>query len=137
MFCVVQRKDWIVETRFPPFAVTATAIRKIEDVGGAARLDLVDGGCGGTAYDVSTREVEASDHVFSCEGAWLIVSDAAMGILPGTKLDYSDRVKPPRFRSIDNPNTPLRCPCNRSFGAMWPGRCQPECRAKTPMPWDL
>lgn len=35
-----------METRFPPFTVTPAAIRKIEDVGGSVRLDLIDGGCG-------------------------------------------------------------------------------------------
>lgn len=104
------------------------------------RIDLVDGGCCGTAYDFAVHPVTSTDEVFGCEGAWLVVSRAAMEILPGTKLDYSDRVRPPRFRVINNPSTPLRaplrCPCNRSFGSAWPGRCQPSCRAKTPMPWD-
>ncbi|MDQ3541067.1 MAG: iron-sulfur cluster assembly accessory protein [Chloroflexota bacterium] len=125
-----------METRYPPFAVTPTAIRKIEDVGGCVRIDLVDGGCCGTAYDFAVHPGASTDEVFGCEGAWLLVSRDAMAILPGTKLDYSDRVRPPRFRVIHNPNTPERCPCNRSFGSAWPGRCQPTCRAKTPMPWD-
>lgn len=127
-----------METRYPPFTVTPTAIRKIEDVGGSVRIDLVDGGCGGcggTAYDVTAHPATSADQVFGCDGAWLVVSFAAMAILPGTKLDSSDRVTPPRFRVNNNPNTPLRCPCNRSFGATWPGRCQPTCRAKTLMPW--
>lgn len=100
------------------------------------RIDLIDGGCCGTAYDFTRHPAASSDQVFGCDGAWLVVSDDAMRILPGTKLDYSDRIKPPRFRVINNPNTPVRCPCNRSFGMTWPGRCQPDCRAKTPMPWD-
>lgn len=130
-----------VETRYPPFTVTPTAIQKIEDVGGSVRIDLVDGGCCGTAYDFRAHRVIRSSAARA--RGWsmqLLVSHAAMEILPGTKLDYSDRVRPPRFRVINNPNTPLRaplrCPCNRSFGSTWPGRCQPNCRAKTPMPWD-
>jgi hypothetical protein len=49
---------------------------------------------------------------------------------------YGARLKPPRFRVLVNPNTPLRCPCRRSFGVEWPGREQPDCQSYVPMPWD-
>jgi iron-sulfur cluster assembly accessory protein len=119
----------------PPFRVTGTAIAQIETVG-VVRIDLVDGGCCGTAYDVGTGPAQDGDCSFGCEGARLVVSAAAVAVLSGATLDYGSRLKPPRYRVLANPHTPERCPCNRSFGQPWPGRGQPDCRAKLPMPWD-
>lgn len=99
---VGQKKEHAMETRFPPFTVTPAAIDEIEDVGGL-RLDLVDGGCCGTTYDFGTHPATPCDHVFGCEGAWLVASDDAMRILPGSKRDYSDRDGHPRFRVLSNP----------------------------------
>lgn len=127
-------------TVFPPFTVTAAAIEEIAALGGAVRLDLQAGGCCGTAYvydQVDPARPEApGDATYGCPGAWLIVSHAAARVLPGSTLDYSGHLKPPRFRIIDNPNTDHVCACRRSFGQPWPGPGQPTCRAYQPMPWD-
>lgn len=128
------------KTTFPPFEVTGPAIQQIEALGGALLIDLVDGGCCGTAYAFNV--VKDSDAVptgterFGCPGAWLFVSDAISDLMPGATLDYSSRLKPPRFRVLRNPNTPEVCPCRRSFGEPWPGPGQPTCRSYLPMPWD-
>ena len=120
----------------PPFTVTRAAIGKIEQLGGRTRIDLEAGGCSGNTYFFTTDQALESDAVYGCVGAKLIVSATVQPILEGATLDYSDRITPPRFRVINNPNTPLRCPCNRSFGRQWPGKGQPGCRARTAMPWD-
>jgi iron-sulfur cluster assembly accessory protein len=120
----------------PPFRVTEAAIDEIVRAGGAIRLDLERGGCCGTAYRFTAASPLADYAVFGCEGAQLAVSPAALEVLPGATLDYGARLNPPRYRVIRNPNTPVRCPCNRSFGATWPGHRLPECRANRPMPWD-
>lgn len=125
-----------METVFPPFGVTAAAVEQIEAVGGTVRVDVEPGGCCGSTYVFSAGPAAVADVGFGCPGAVLAVSPAALPLLTGARLDYSGRVKPPRFRVLGNPNTPERCPCNRSFGAPWPGRGQPGCRAATPMPWD-
>ncbi len=120
----------------PPFKVTPAAITKIEQLGGRTRLDLEVGGCSGHTYVFSISHALGSDLVYGCPGAELIVSASAHAVLTGATVDYSDRIKPPRFRVINNANTALRCPCNRSFGQEWPGKRQPTCRARTKMPWD-
>lgn len=125
-----------METTWPPFAVTPAAVRQIEAVGGTVRVDVAAGGCCGLTYEFTPGPPAGDDHGFGCPGAVLSVSGTALPLLTGAKLDYSDRIKPPRFRVLGNPNTPERCPCNRSFGAEWPGRGQPDCRAAAPMPWD-
>lgn len=128
------------QTAFPPFTVTRTAIDELSALGGAVRVDLEDGGCCGTAYvfnQVDSAAPEAAGGTaYGCPGAWLIVSDAAAAVLPGSTLDYSERLKPPRFRIIGNPNTERVCVCRRSFGQPWPGPGQPTCRSYQPMPWD-
>ncbi len=120
----------------PPFAVTPAAVEQIEAVGGTVRVDVEGGGCCGLTYVFTSGRPAASDHRFGCPGAVLCVSEDALPLLTGARLDYSGRVKPARFRVLGNPNTPQRCPCNRSFGRQWPGRGEPDCRATTPMPWD-
>lgn len=116
--------------------VTAAAVAQIEAVGGSVRVDVVDGGCCGRTYEFTTGPPGHGDEGFGCPGAVLAVSAPALLLLTGARLDYSARVKPSRFRVLANPNTPDRCPCNRSFGSEWPGRGQPDCRAATPMPWE-
>jgi len=129
-----------MDTTLPPFGVTRPAIDQIEALGGAVLIDAEDGGCCGTAYAFSV--VPNSDAAgqgarrYGCPGAWLFVSERLAGVLEGATLDYAGQLKPPRFRVLDNPNTPAVCPCRRSFGARWPGPGQPCCRSYLPMPWD-
>ena len=126
----------MAETVFPPFTVTAAAIRQLEVMGGRARVDIQDGGCCGQVYVFTQGPGDETDDRYGCSGAELFVSAAACAALTGATLDYSSSIKPPRFRVLKNPNTPRRCPCNRSFGRDWPGRGQPGCAARTPMPWE-
>ena len=123
-------------TILPPFVVTPAAVRQIEALGGSVRVDIATGGCCGSTYVFTADPAARTDVAYGCPGAVLAVSPVALPVLTGARLDYSARIKPPRFRVIGNPNTPERCPCNRSFGEQWPGRGQPDCRANTPMPWS-
>jgi iron-sulfur cluster assembly accessory protein len=126
----------MTETVLPPFVVTAAAIRQLELMGGHARVDIQAGGCCGSTYVFTQEAGSESDTRYGCIGAELFVSDAARAVLTGATLDYSATVRPARFRVLRNPNTPERCPCNRSFGRDWPGKGQPGCAARRPMPWD-
>lgn len=148
----------------PPFTVTASAVEQILALGGRLLIGVEPGGCCGTAYVFSLPEddavhpldathpdgptpsvgvavngsVEPDDGVavFRCGEAQVRVTPAALDVLRGATLDHGIRQRPPRFRVMRNPNTPLTCPCRRSFGAPWPGPGQPECRSYLPMPWD-
>ena len=122
-------------TVYPPFDVTEAAIDKITSLGGEVRLDLSAGGCCGTTY-VFEQTAQPDDLLFGCPGAVLAVSPAALDVMRSARLDYNPAIKPPRFRVLRNPNTPDRCPCNRSFGEPWPGRGNPACAARHLMPWD-
>lgn len=128
------------ETTFPPFAVTPAAIAQIEALGGAVMIDAGEGGCCGSVYTYSVVEDPEREAVgaarYGCPGAWLFVSRRAKDVLPGATLDYAERLRPPRFRVVRNPNTPQVCACRRSFGDPWPGPGRPECCSYRPMPWD-
>lgn len=124
------------DTALPPFTVTPAALRQLEILGGTVRVDLAPTGCCGLIYIWTTDLPTADDGVLGCTGAVLAVSAAAARALIGARVDYGARLHPPRFRVTGNPNTPMSCPCNRSFGRPWPGRGQPDCQATTPMPWD-
>lgn len=119
----------------PPFRVTDAAIDEIDRAGGSIRLDLEPGGCCGVAYSFTASPPHTDDAIFGCEGARLAVSAAALNVVVGATLDYGAQLHPPRYRVVRNPNTPQRCPCNRSFGHEFPGQRLPECRANCPMPW--
>lgn len=127
-------------TTLPPFQVTRSAIDQIEALGGSVRVDVEEGGCCGSTFTFARL---ASDYAhgddenrYGCPGAWLIVGSRAARVLSGSTLDYSHKIKPPRFRVISNPNTPEVCSCRRSFGKPWPGPGQPDCRSYFPMSWD-
>lgn len=124
----------------PPFTVTPSAVEKIAELGGWVLIDLVQGGCCGTAYTYSAPAspdtIPSAASRFGCPGAWLYVSTEALAMLPGATLDFGSRLRPPRFRVLRNPNTPEVCPCRRSLGKPWPGPRQPTCRSYLPMPWD-
>src|SRR5690606_18777776 len=124
----------------PPFRVSRPAIQAIEDLGGAVRIDVEDGGCCGSTYVCALvdpdSDVVADDARYGCPGAWLFVSSTAGSILDGAVLDYGATLKPPRVRIPRNPNVDNVCACRRSFGDAWPGPGQPTCRSYLPMPWD-
>jgi len=72
--------------------------------------------------------------VYGCDGAWLAVAARAHDLLSTGRLDYGAWLRPPRYRVLGvDADT---CPCNRSLGRAWPGRGQPHCCARVPMPWD-
>lgn len=127
-------------TVLPPFMVSRAAIDAIEELGGAVRVDLEQGGCCGTTYTYSLVDPDSDsvsdDGRYGCPEDWLFVSPAAEAILPGATLDYGARLRPPRFRVTRNPNVEHVCACRRSFGEPWPGPGQPTCRSYRPMPWD-
>ncbi|WP_394163048.1 HesB/IscA family protein [Galactobacter valiniphilus] len=123
--------------RLPPFTVSRAAIDQIEALGGTVRIGVEPGGCAGSSLNFALPGPGASRAVrFGCPGAWLEVEPAALEALRGATLDYSARIRPPRFRVLRNPSTSNACPCKRSFGDPWPGAGHPACRAYLPMPWD-
>lgn len=116
--------------------VTPAAVTQIRALGGCLRVSLEPGGCCGTTYVFGLSACPGDLLTNLGAGLTLTLSLEAAVVLAGARLDYSARLKPPRFRVLAGPNTPERCACNRSFGRPFPGKATPQCRAYAPMPWD-
>lgn len=114
--------------------LSPAAVREIQRLG-MLRLDLSEGGCCGICYHFSREGRRPGDLVIPVGAAELALSPQAAPIVAESVLDFGANLKPPRFRLLRNPNTPLRCPCGRSFGQPYPGRPTACCQAYRPMPW--
>lgn len=88
------------------------------------RLDVVEGGCCGIAYDLSfTPETTAPKAVApesdrgwrgSCGGIPVAIAPAALPLVNGLVLDYSEDLMGGGFR-FQNPNARQTCSCSASF----------------------
>lgn len=121
-----------------PFDVTKAAREQIRALGGRLYIGTEPGGCCGTSYVFSAGSRAACSDLdeFDADDAVVVMEPETTQLLSGAKLDYSGRIRPPRFRVLKNPNTQDVCPCKRSFGKPWPGSGERACRAYVPMEWD-
>lgn len=112
-------------------AAATTEIGRLSHV----RLGLCAGGCCGTYYRFTRAPSQPGDIIMAVGEGILSLEPAAYAIVRGSLLDYGAGLKPPRFRILRNSNTPLRCPCGRSFWQPYPGRPTAQCQAYQPMEW--
>lgn len=112
--------------------LTPQAEAKLRELAGV-RLTVEPGGCCGTCYRFRLGGPVDGDRVVA---PGLALSPEAAAVLQGALLDYGAGLKPPRFRVLRNPNTPVKCPCGRSFGRPFPGKSTPVCEAYRAMDWD-
>jgi Fe-S cluster assembly iron-binding protein IscA len=112
--------------------LTSAAMTEIERLG-QVRFDLGTGGCCGIYYRFAVEEGRPGDVIVRVGMGVLSLSPEAAVVVAGSLLDWGANLKPPRFRVLRNSNTPVRCPCGRSFGLPYPGRPGPECRAYQPI----
>lgn len=117
-----------------PLTLTPAARAEIRALGGKLGVFLAEGGCCGTAYRFTLERLADMLTLIEAD-LTLYLTPEALDMLRGAKLDYGAGLHPPRFRVLNNPNTPLRCGCNRSFGRPFPGKCTQQCQAYCPMPW--
>lgn len=117
-----------------PVTLTQAAREQIRALGRCLRLSLEEGGCCGRTYAFGLFG-QPADLVFTEGDLILRMTSETQAVLAGATLDYGARLTLPRFRVLNNPNTPQRCACNRSFGQPFPGKSTPHCRAYCPMPW--
>jgi iron-sulfur cluster assembly protein len=101
--------------------VTEKALERIrqllakEGVSGGLRLAVQGGGCSGLSYlfKLETKE-RASDHVFGCGDAKVLIDPKSFVYLEGITLDYKESLIQSGF-TIDNPNAQKTCSCGTSF----------------------
>lgn len=107
---------------------------RLQNVG--LRIALRPGGCSGTSYHYSIDRSRPDDVVIGTGQCLVLLEPEVARMLEGAKLDYGPALKPPRFLLRQDPNTPTRCPCGRSFGSPFLGKPTPDCKAYVPMEWD-
>ena len=101
--------------------VTEKALERIrqilakEGVTGGLRLAVQGGGCSGLSYlfKIETKE-RASDRVFGCGDAKVLIDPRSFVYLDGITLDYKESLIQSGF-TVDNPNAQKTCSCGTSF----------------------
>jgi iron-sulfur cluster insertion protein len=83
--------------------------------GARLRLTVSGGGCHGFSYGFAfDAALNPDDHVFSCDGAELVVDEASLGLVAGSTVQYEDSLMGAFFK-LENPNAASSCGCGTSF----------------------
>lgn len=79
------------------------------------RITVSGGGCSGFQYGFSFADMaEDDDHIFSRDGARVVVDTVSLDLLAGAELDFVDDLMGAYFQ-IRNPNATSSCGCGVSF----------------------
>ncbi len=79
------------------------------------RITVSGGGCAGYQYHFAWDDHEnQGDHIFSLDGAEIIVDNTSIEFLNSCNLDYVDELIGSSFK-INNPNATSSCSCGTSF----------------------
>lgn len=120
--------------------LTESALRQIQRLlaaegrpGYSLRISLQPGGCSGQFIYFGVERKQEGDHTIAAGEALIYVDQGLAALLEGVTLDYSDRIRPPRFR-FRNLRADHRCACGRSIGSPYLGKSQ-QCRAYELPPW--
>jgi iron-sulfur cluster assembly accessory protein len=79
------------------------------------RVSVVGGGCSGFSYQMNfENETSGIDKTFEFDGVKVLVDQASLLYLDGTKIDYVESLEASGFK-FDNPNVKTTCGCGSSF----------------------
>jgi iron-sulfur cluster assembly accessory protein len=79
------------------------------------RVSVVGGGCSGFSYQMNFEsETSGIDKTFEFDGVKVLVDQASLLYLDGTKIDYVETLEASGFK-FDNPNVKTTCGCGSSF----------------------
>ncbi|CAJ0841545.1 12465_t:CDS:2 [Entrophospora sp. SA101] len=84
----------------------------------ALRIRVDSGGCHGFQYFydlVKTNSLKEDDVVFDKNGAKVIIDEISLGLIKGSKIDYTEELIGSQFQVIDNPQAVSGCGCGISF----------------------
>lgn len=110
----------------PAFSVTPSAAARINVLKSREnnpalcfRITIKGGGCSGFQYEFNMSDAATNDddHVFSVDGAEVVVDEVSLDLLKGSSLDYTEDLASAGF-SITNPNATAKCGCGNSFSVM-------------------
>ena len=81
----------------------------------ALRIGIKKVGCSGLAhtFDIAD-EMREGDHIFSAHHASVVLDDASLAVLDGSRIDFVTEGLKQLFK-FDNPNVESECGCGESF----------------------
>jgi iron-sulfur cluster assembly accessory protein len=102
--------------------LTPTAVEKVKEIIAqqdphpvGLRVSVVGGGCSGFSYQMNfENETNPIDKTFDFDGLKVIVDQASLMYLKGTKVDYIESLTGSGFK-FENPNVKSTCGCGSSF----------------------
>lgn len=102
--------------------VTPTAVGKVKEIMAGQqpqplglRLSVVGGGCSGFSYQMNFEtEANPIDKTFEFDGLKVIIDQASLMYLDGTRVDYVETLSGAGFK-FENPNVKSTCGCGSSF----------------------
>ncbi|KAF0413861.1 iron-sulfur cluster assembly accessory protein isa2 [Gigaspora margarita] len=84
----------------------------------ALRIAVDSGGCHGFQYFYNLMDSNATkedDIIFEKNGAKVVVDEISLGLIKGSKLDYTEELIGSQFQVVDNPQATSGCGCGVSF----------------------
>lgn len=102
--------------------ITPTAVEKVKEImtqqtpePAGLRVSVVGGGCSGFSYQMNfENDTNPIDKTFEFSGLKIIVDQASLLYLKGTKIDYVESLTGSGFK-FENPNVKATCGCGSSF----------------------
>lgn len=79
------------------------------------------GGCHGFQYFLTLIEIPPSspvdpeDTIFDQDGAKVVIDEVSLGLLKGSKVDYTMELIGRQFKVVDGPGVKSSCGCGTSF----------------------
>lgn len=123
MFMQIKENSPTVPASPALFSVTTAAAERINhlkrkhtDSSLRFRILVKGGGCSGFQYEFALdgKPAAEDDHVFTHEGAEVVIDDVSLGFIRGSVLDYSEDLSQAGFE-IRNPKATASCGCGNSF----------------------
>ena len=105
-----------MKVNIPP-KVTASAFKKIMDIGGSKclRVAVEGGGCSGFQYEISMESnIKDSDLILSENDCKVVIDPISLEFLSGATIDFKVELIGSKF-VINNPNATSSCGCGTSF----------------------
>ncbi|CAG8558915.1 1950_t:CDS:2 [Diversispora eburnea] len=100
--------------------ITDRAVKQLKHLSGseevpnnALRISVEPGGCHGFQYSYDLTEKSnfknEEDVVFEKDGTTVIVDEISLGLIKGSKLDFTEELIGTQFQIVDNPQATSGC----------------------------
>ncbi|MDP2194016.1 MAG: iron-sulfur cluster insertion protein ErpA [Alphaproteobacteria bacterium] len=79
------------------------------------RITVEGGGCSGFQYEIKIdTHTHENDHIFTHEGAQVVVDDVSLELISGSEINYVEDLSAAQF-IVGNPQASSKCGCGNSF----------------------